>query len=211
MKKNILIADDHYVVRMGTAIILEGAHPEFTIDHAESFQEVLEKLNEKNYDMLILDLEMPGSTFEHMIRDIRKLQNDINILIFTSHKESQAISYLSAGANGYLNKSCEDTKIIEAVNSIFNSGYYYPQALLHEVINNDFNPSSKVTRPLDMLSEREAEIYHRLIEGNGILEISNILNIHMSTVSTHKLRIFKKLNVNSIAELVHLHNKFYNN
>ena len=204
-----MIADDHYVVRMATAIILEGTHPEFIIDHAESFPEVLEKITEKKYDLLVLDLEMPGSTFEHMIKDIRKLSGDTKILIFTSHKESQAVSYLAAGANGFLNKSSKDTKIIEAVNSIFTLGYYYPQALLHEVINNDFNPSNKVLRPLDLLSEREAEIYHRLVDGHGILEISNILNIHMSTVSTHKLRIFKKLNVNSIAELVHLHNKYY--
>ncbi|MBT2620594.1 response regulator transcription factor [Chryseobacterium sp. ISL-6] len=209
MEKNILIADDHYVVRMATSIILEEYDPTFQIDYAETYPEVLEKITEKEYELLILDIEMPGSTFEHMIKDIKKIRSEIKILVFTSHKESQAVSYLSAGAQGYLNKSCEEAKIAEAVHSIFTAGYYYPQALLHEFLNNNEDSGNKIIRPLDLLSEREIEIYQSLVEGNGILEISNSLNIHMSTVSTHKLRIFKKLQVNSIAELVHLHNKYY--
>ncbi|MDR6404052.1 MULTISPECIES: response regulator transcription factor [Chryseobacterium] len=210
MEKRILIADDHYVVRMGTAIIIEDHYPQIMIDHAQNFSQVLEKITENEYALVILDIEMPGSTFEHMIKEIKKIRNDIKILIFTSHKEKEAIPYLSVGANGYLNKSCEDTKILDAIQSIFTEGYYYPQVLLHDFINNkNYKPESSETRPLDLLSEREAIIYQYLVEGNGILEISNKLDLHMSTISTHKLRIFKKLQVNSIAELVHLHNKYY--
>lgn len=209
MTKQILIADDHFVVRMGTAIILEDFFENFFIDHAENYQEVIEKVSEKKYDLLILDVEMPGSIFENMITEIKKIDSNIKILIFTGHMENQAIRFLSKGAEAYLNKSSEEKKIIEAVAAIFSTGYYYPQEILHDFINVQSCRGNIYDKPLDILSEREKEIYNYLIKGYGILEISNALNLHMSTISTHKKRVLKKLDVSSIAELVHLHHKHY--
>ncbi|RNA62220.1 DNA-binding response regulator [Chryseobacterium nematophagum] len=209
MSKKILIADDHYVVRMGTAIILESINQDFLIDHAETYYEVTKKVSQTEYDLLILDIEMPGSIFESMVKELKQISPNLKIMIFTGHKESIALKYLSEGAEAYLYKSCEEGKIVEAVNSIFTKGYYYPQELLYDFVNNGNKMKQSSALPLDILSGREVDIYLCLIKGNGILEISNLLGIHMSTVSTHKKRIFKKLNINSLAELIHLHNKHY--
>ncbi|CAA7196368.1 MULTISPECIES: response regulator transcription factor [Chryseobacterium] len=209
MSKKILIADDHYVVRMGTAIILESINQDFLIDHAENYYEVTKKVSQTEYDLLILDIEMPGSIFESMVKELKQISPNLKIMIFTGHKESLALKYLSEGAEAYLYKSCEEGKIVEAVNSIFTKGYYYPQELLYDFVNNGNKMKQSSALPLDILSGREVDIYLCLIKGNGILEISNLLGIHMSTVSTHKKRIFKKLNINSLAELIHLHNRHY--
>lgn len=208
MSKKFLIADDHFIIRTAITFILESSFKELTIDYVENYPEVLKKISQKEYDLLILDVEMPGSILEHMITEIKTINRDLKILIFTSHNEDQALTYLYKGAEGYLNKTCEEIKLLEAVKSIFSTGYYYPQEILHKFVKNK-NNSKKPVKPLDLLSEREIEIYNCLIKGNGVLETSNYLNIHMSTVSTHKKRILKKLNINSIAELVHLHNKHY--
>ncbi|WP_312766197.1 response regulator transcription factor [Epilithonimonas sp.] len=208
MKKRILIADDHYVVRMSTALILENHSKDFIVEHAENYNEVTVKVSQDNYDLLILDIEMPGSLFEYMIKEMKDLNADMKILIFSGHRENVALQYILAGAEGYLNKNSDGTRIIESVTAIFEKGYYYPQELMHDfLVNRD---STKTTAlPFDILSEREVEIYKLLIKGDGVLEISNHLNLHMSTISTHKKRIFQKLKINTIADLIHLHNRYF--
>jgi len=204
MAKKILIADDHYVVRVGTAIILEDS--QYIVDHVENYMQLLEMIKKTPFDMVILDIEMPGTKFELMIGEIKELIPHTKILVFTAHKENLALNYINYGADGYLHKACSEKRILEAIETIFNHGYFYPQELLHNFVNN----TSKRSRvPQDRLSERELQVYNFLIEGYGILEISNTLNIHMSTVSTHKKRIFEKLEVNSIAKLIQIHNKYY--
>lgn len=207
--KKILIADDHMVVRLGTAIILEDFFENISVDQAEDYNDVITKVSIELYDLLILDIQMPGSLFEDMIKEIKWISPDIKILIFTGSKENQALGYLKNGAEAYLNKTSEEKLIIEAVQSIFDKGYYYPQEILFDFLINETAVKKCSGRPMDFLSVREIEIYNHLIKGYGILEISNILNIHMSTVSTHKKRILTKLKVGSVAEMVHLHNKYY--
>ncbi|RMZ59862.1 DNA-binding response regulator [Chryseobacterium nematophagum] len=209
MKKKILIADNHYVVRLGTSIVLESANKNFLIDYAENEKEIMEKASQKEYDLLIFDIEMMGSFFESMTKELKKINPNMKLMIFTGNKENFALKYLFEGAEAYLCKSCEESKIIEAVESIFTKGYFYPEELLYDFINNGNKVKQETIDPLDILSGRETDIYLNLIKGSGVLEISNILGIHMSTVSTHKKRIFKKLNINSLAELIHLHNRHY--
>jgi DNA-binding NarL/FixJ family response regulator len=129
MTKKILIADDHHVVRIGTALILEKNFDDFEIDFAETYTEVKQKVENENYDLVILDIELPGSILKSMVKEIKSISGDTLVMIFTSYKENIAMQYIEEGANGFLNKQSDPEVFVKAVEAIFKDGYYYTQAL----------------------------------------------------------------------------------
>lgn len=196
MNERILIADDHYVVRAGTALVLESAYPELKIDFAENYERVKEALKSQYYNLLILDIDMPGTQYKKMISELKNIQKDLKILVFSGYDQDVAIQYIREGAEGYLNKQSSEEEIKNAVKTVIEKGYFYPVELIGLIIQN------KRDNPVEKLSSREYEIFKLLADGYGNLEISNKLSIQMSTVSTYKKRIFQKLEVNNIAELI---------
>ncbi|SFN39956.1 two component transcriptional regulator, LuxR family [Chryseobacterium oleae] len=199
MNERILIADDHYVVRAGTALVLESAYPKLTIDFAENYEQVQKHLSERHYDLILLDIDMPGTQYKKMVTELKNIQESLKILIFSGHDKNVAIQYIREGAEGYLSKQSTEEEIREAVKSVIQKGYYYPGELIGLIIQN------KKSNPAEKLSTREYEIFTLLASGNGNLEIGNKLDIQMSTVSTYKKRIFQKLNISNIAELIKVH------
>ncbi|MYY27353.1 response regulator [Elizabethkingia anophelis] len=202
MKSKILIADDHYVIKAGATIILKSQMQDLIIDYAEHYWEVLSKITQEDYDLLLLDIEMPGSTHKNMIAELKNIKPDLKILIYTSHHYEIALQYIREGAEGYLHKQAGEKDIITAVNNMLKYGYYYPPQLVSLIAK-----QSKTLPPLEKLSERELQIFNLLSEGNGNLEIANILNLKMSTISTYKKRIYEKLDIHNLAELIILKNK----
>ncbi|MFZ4928159.1 response regulator [Chryseobacterium sp. Mn2064] len=196
MNDRILIADDHYVVRAGTALVLESAYPTLTIDFAEDYEQVKQMLANQYYNLLILDIDMPGTLYKKMISELKSIQSTIKILVFSGYDKDVAIQYIREGAEGYLNKQSSEDEIKNAVKAVIEKGYFYPAELIGLIIQN------KRDNPAEKLSSREYEIFKLLADGNGNLEIANKLNIQMSTVSTYKKRIFQKLDVGNIAELI---------
>lgn len=203
MNKKILIADDHYIVRAGTAMVLEAAYPRLNINFAENYEQTKNFIGSNSYDLLILDIDMPGSQYKQMIHELKSIQNSLKILVFSGYDNDVALQYIREGAEGYLNKQSNEEQIKIAVKSILDKGYYYPTELIVPIIQN------KKNSPGEKLSSREYEIFKLLSYGNGNLEIANMLNIKMSTVSTYKKRIFEKLNVANIAELIKAHNQIH--
>ena len=204
MNKKILIVDDHLVVRNGVAMVLEKQIQEVEIFNAENFFEAVALLREEYFDLVILDINIPGGKNTEMITDLRAIQPSVKILIFSAHEEEQyAVKYISAGANGYLNKLSSEEKMMFAINSIFESSSYISAELLTKLVHT--RTSNKIINPLEVLSKREHQIAQLLIKGNGNLEISNMLDIHMSTVSTYKARVFEKLKINNLVELINLY------
>nr|WP_315026446.1 response regulator transcription factor [uncultured Chryseobacterium sp.] len=201
MIKKILIADDHHVVRIGTAMILEKNFDDFEIDFAETYQEVKQKAEAENFDLIILDIELPGSILKAMVREIKTINEKTLIMIFTSYKESIALQYIEEGANGFLNKQSDPKDFVKAVESILRDGCYYTPEVLHEVVKGSKN--RKVT---DILSEREFQVFNLLAKGNGNLEIANVLDIEESTVGTYKRRIYQKLKITNLIELLDIYN-----
>ncbi|MEN5308933.1 response regulator transcription factor [Chryseobacterium cucumeris] len=197
--KSILLADDHFVVRAGTSMIIAKKYPNFRIDQVENYQELLKKIAVFSYDLLFLDIDMPGTKYELMISEIKQIDSKVNILIFSAYQDSFVIKYLTEGANGYLSKLSTTDKIIEAIESIFENGFYYSPQTVKEMFL--INQKKKEINPIENLTDKEKEIAYLLIDGNGNLEISNIMNIQMSTISTYKKKIFKKLKVRNIIEL----------
>lgn len=201
--KQILIVDDHLVVRNGVSMVLEKQIENVEISNAENFFEALAILREKPICMVLLDINILGGKSTGMISDIRAIQPAVKILVFSAHEEDQyALQYISAGANGYLNKLCSEEKMIFAINSIFETSTYVSPELVSKLVEQ--RTKKKTINPLEILSKRELQIAEMLINGNGNLEISNSLNIHMSTVSTYKARVFEKLKITNLVELINL-------
>lgn len=189
----ILIADDHSVIRQGISLMLRDAFGAIDIEQADSLYETLNLLQEETYDLLLLDINLPGGDNAVMIEDIRNIRSNIKILMFSAYEEDQyALRYLQAGAQGYINKLSSEEKILEGVNAVLGGGTYFSESIAN---------TSKDTNPLDTLSARELEIAGMLVKGEGNLEISNKLGIGMSTVSTYKSRIFEKLNVTNVVAM----------
>lgn len=209
MTKKILIVDDHLVVRNGVAMVLEKQIEDVAISNAENFFDAVAFLKEVLFDLIILDINIPGGKSTEMISDLRAIQPSVKILVFSAYEEEQyALKYISSGANGYLNKLCSEEKMMFAIRSIFESSTYLSSELVNKLVER--RVKKEQTNPLEVLSKRELQIAELLIKGNGNLEISNKLDIHMSTVSTYKARVFEKLKINNLVELINLYKAFGN-
>ncbi|MFP8892227.1 MULTISPECIES: response regulator transcription factor [Chryseobacterium] len=202
MNRKIIIADDHLVVRLGTTLILESHYKDVKISCAKSYIELTEKLYAESFDLLILDINMPESKYLSMIGEIKTIQPNLKILVFSVYDNDVAVRYIIEGADGYINKLSDENNILEAVHQIFETGTYYSPDIVKKLVSS----AKKDTpiNPLETLSEREKEIFDLLVKGYGNIEISNELNLHLSTVSTYKARIYKKLNIKNAVDLVRL-------
>lgn len=134
MTKRILIADDHYVVQMAVFMILKEAFTDLFTDFASTYDEVKEKTASGNFDLIILDIVMPGSIYKAMIKELRTIQKDILILIFTSYEDDIALQYYEAGTNGFLNKLSTPNELILAIEEIFQKGHHFTQNIINQIL-----------------------------------------------------------------------------
>lgn len=208
MIKKILIVDDHFIVRSGMSLLLENEIDGIQVFGSNDFPEALAELEKNYFDLVILDINLPGGKKYYMIDDLRELQKDVKILIFSAHEEDiYAFRYIQAGANGYLNKLSESDTIVKAVKAVLEVGKYISVDILDKFISFSQNKKEN-SNPLEELTQREFEIAELLVKGYGNLEIANELDIKMTTVSTHKLNIFKKAHITNIIELSELFKKY---
>lgn len=198
--KNILLIDDHLVVRKGVEIILNENLKNVTIYNSENYDSALEIIKAVQIDIVFLDININGIENIKIMLEIKKLQPKIKILVFTSHEEKlYGMRYVKHGADGFLNKFCESETIINAIKVLDKEGFYYSNEIKNKLENKKKKDLS--ANPIDNLSNREYEIAKMLVSGLGNLEIANKLEIKMSTVSTYKTRIFEKLSVNNVVTL----------
>src|SRR5690554_351787 len=203
--KKVLIIDDHYVVRAGTTLILHSNIKNLEIDQVSSYQEALAKIKGKEFDLIILDIDLPDTRNKKMISELKEIANDIKILMYTSYTDNDiAIQYIREGADGFLNKMAHEKEIVKAINDMLTFGYYFPQQLVGVIAR-----QIKKRNPIEKLSERELQIFNLLTEGNGNLEISNIMGIKATTISTYKKRIFEKLDVDNLFRLMQFKKKLH--
>jgi DNA-binding NarL/FixJ family response regulator len=200
MELNILLVDDHLVVRKGIELVIADSFPKAIVYNAENYIETLEILKTIDVDLVVLDIIINGIEDVKIMKAIKKIQPKTKILIFSCHEEEfYGLRYIKNGADGYLHKYCSEDKITEAFKNVLNDGYYYSD-IIKSKLNLKTNKKS-LLNPIDALSNREFEIAKMLIDGCGNLEIANKLNIQMSTVSTYKNRVFEKLDINNIVAL----------
>lgn len=205
--KKFLIADDHGIVRLGASVTIKGMIDNAEIFQAETFTKVHELLKEQSFDLILLDINMPGGNNIRIIKDILAIQPQVKILIFSSYDEQlYALRYIEAGASGYLNKNTAMSELANAISVIQERGKYMSDTVKDLYVEKLISTKAKFdkTNPLQKLSNREMDVAKHLIEGLGILEVSNRLGLSTSTVSTYKSRIFEKLKVNNLPELIEL-------
>lgn len=196
-----LIADDHSIVRQGVALLIKELFFNANILQAGNFKDTLKTLKETKVDLLVLDINFPDGNSLNIMAETRAIQPDIKILIFSAYDEDiYALRYLNAGASGYLSKGSSEDEMKLALRSMMVSGKYITQNIKDRIL--DSYISKKPINPLEQLSNREVEVARLLIKGYGNMEIAEMLQIKKSTVSTFKNRIFEKLEIDNLADLI---------
>lgn len=203
-----ITADDHSVVTKSLSFIMKDLYSNAAIHQINSLSDVVEKLHTTPVNLLMLDVTFPDGNSLAVIPTIKKIQPDLKILIFSGHDEDiYAMRYLQAGVNGYLHKLSSEDEIKTAISEVMTFGRYFSRNVQEKITNNYI--FKKPPNPLEQLSNRELEIARLMVEGYGNIEICTALDLQKSTVSTYKNRIFEKLEVEHISDLIHLF-KLYN-
>ena len=205
---NILLADDHAIIRAGLKIFIQNYIPHSVVDEAGDGESAFEKVKEKDYRLIILDVNMPNTDSFGLVSNIMAQKPDSNILMFSMNAEEiYAKKYLQLGAKGYLSKASSETEIKNALDKVINAKRYISPALTQSLTEDALG--NKSNNPFDNLSPREFEIVLHLIRGESLAEICSLLSLQTSTVGTFKARIFDKLHCSNIIDL-HALAKVYN-
>ena len=197
----ILIADDHAIMRDGLKQILAGFSDMRVAGEADDGPGTLNKIRHQEFDVVLLDMSMPGKSGIELIKQIKAEKPELPILVLSMHKEKQYAGHaMRAGASGYLCKTSASSKLVQALRKVAGGGIYLtPEATeimaMDSIRSSDFLPHS-------LLSEREFQVFKLLAAGSGVTEIANELNLSVKTVSTHKTHIMQKMNLSSITGLV---------
>lgn len=198
-----LLVDDHAVVRNGVKYLLAEFFKPCTIDEAENEAQVIEKLKAETYDLMLLDINIPGTNSMELLKYMIVKYPLLKVLMFSMNAETlHAKRYLDAGAKGFLSKEAPVDEIKRAINLVLNNRNYYSDTLVDSLFH-EKNKQPKLN-PFEQLSEREFQIAILLLEGKSLSEISSLLKIHTSTTGTHKAKIFEKLKVKNLVELIDL-------
>ena len=200
---HILIADDHAIVRKGLIQILESEPGLASVSEAVNGQEVLDKLRTEAYDLLILDINMPGRSGIDVLNELHFSQPALPVLILSMYPEDQyAVRVLKSGAMGYLNKQSAPEELIKAIKKIRAGSKYISEGLMEKLATSTLEPSRD--RPVqEILSDREFQVMLLIASGKSVTEIASHLFLSVKTVSTYRKRILQKLNLKNNAELTH--------
>jgi DNA-binding NarL/FixJ family response regulator len=197
----VVVADDHTIMREGLKRILHGAEDIEVIGEAVDGFETLALVRRGGFDLLLMDLSMPGRSGVDLIRQIKDEAPKLPLLVLTMHEEEQyAVRAIRAGALGYLTKESAGTQLISAIRKVA-IGRPYISMEVAEQLAIDAMPARQ-DMPHKSLSDREFEVFNLLVSGKSITEIAEMLHLSVKTVSTHKTRILQKMSSHSLAELV---------
>jgi len=198
-----LVGDDHKLIRMGVCMIIEELTEDPVIIQASSLKEVLKMLSVHRPDFAVLDAEFPDGNCYSILPKIRSHYPDLRLLVFTGYEEEKyALTFIKAGADGFLSKLSDEKQIREALHSLIEKGMYFSERTQRLMQAASQDPES--VQPLSRLSERELLIARLYAKGMGNLEIANELSLKQNTVSTYKKRIFDKLRISTLVELIEL-------
>jgi two-component system invasion response regulator UvrY len=198
----VLVADDHAVVRRGLRQILTETADILVGGEATTTPEVRQLAREQRWDVIVLDLNMPGGSGLELLSELRRESPGARVLILTVSQESQyAVRAIKAGAAGFLTKESAPERLIEAVRRIAAGGRYVSPELaetLASVVAGEADGA-----PHERLSDREFEVFKMLASGRTVSQVASALALSVKTVSTHRTRILKKMEMKTNAELTH--------
>ena len=197
----ILVADDHAIIRRGVRQILSEIKEMEVSDEASSGQEVLEKVRRSDFDIVLLDLSMPGLSGIDILKQIKIERPGLPVVILSRHPEEQyALPLIKAGASGYVSKSGIIDELVQALRVVSIGKTYFNPALTEGLIEHLRHDDNKL--PHMELFDREMDILDLIVSGKRIKDIARDLCLSETTVSTYRSRLLKKLNLKNTAELV---------
>ncbi len=196
----ILMADDHAIFREGLRQILEDVPDLVVVDEASRGQEVLDKVSKKDYDLLLLDIAMPGLSGLDTLKLLKSQKPNLRVLILSMYPEDQyAIRAMKAGAYGYIAKASASEELIQAIRKVSRGEKYFSSSIAEKLLS-DFQPDPE--QPLhERLSDREYQIICMIGRGKTVSEIADALALSVKTVSTHRMHILEKMQMKTNAEL----------
>lgn len=201
MTIRLLIADDHAIVREGLRRIL-AAEPAFeVVGEARDGHEALAAVRAGGFEVLILDLSMPGRGGIELLRQAKSERPELRVLVLSMHAEDQyAVRAIRAGASGYLTKDTAATQLVAALHRVASGGLFITPAVAEALALGLQSAGDGL--PHKRLSDREHEVFVLLAGGASVTEIAARLRLSVKTVSTHKTHILEKMGLGSLAELV---------
>jgi DNA-binding NarL/FixJ family response regulator len=197
----VLLADDHAIVRTGLKEILADTGDIVVTGEAGSGHEALARIREDKYDVVVLDLSMPGRSGIELIKQIKGERAAPRVLVLSMHSEAQyAVRALKAGASGYLTKESAADQLVAAIRRIAAGGAFVSPETA-ERLALDFNQPAD-SAPHTRLSDREYQVFQLIVAGESVSEIAKRLSLSVKTVSTHKTNLMDKMGIDNQVELV---------
>lgn len=197
----IVIADDHTMIREGLKQVISSAADLALVGEAQNGNEVMQRVREMDFDVLVLDLSMPGRSGPELIKQVHGEKPKLRILVLSMHQEPQyAVRALKSGASGYLTKESASTELVSAIRKVAGGG-----ASISAEVAEQLALGAMPCRegPLHAsLSDREFQVFRLLVSGRAVTQIAEQLNLSVKTVSTHKARIMQKMNMQNQTELI---------
>jgi len=198
----ILLADDHAVVRQGVKQILMEAFAQATFGEAQNAHELLALVAQERWDIVVLDLAMPGGNGLEALKQIKHEHPQLPIMVLSMYPEDQyAVRTIRAGAAGYLNKESAPEELVLAIRKVLRGGEYISSSVADELVlharHEDDQPLHK------QLSDREYQVLCLIAAGKEVKEISTELSLSAKTISTYRARLLEKMNMKTNAELTH--------
>ena len=196
----ILIADDHTVVRKGLKQILLEEFPTAHIEEVPDAEEMIKKVMNSNWDVVVSDMSMPGRSGLDALQQIKQIYPDLPVLILSIHPEEHyALRVLKAGASGYLSKGSASDELVKAVQTVL-LGKKYISASVAEKLASSFSADSG-KQAHELLSDREFDVMKLLAGGKSVSDIADILSLSVTTISTYRARIMAKMNLKTNSDL----------
>lgn len=197
----ILIADDHAVFRRGLKEILQEKFSKLTFGEAGDAADTLQRVWKETWDILVLDLSMPGRSGLDILGEIHKARPKLPVLVLSAHPEEQfGVRVLKAGAAGYITKLKAPMELAAAVQKVLEGGRYVSPSLAEKLAEAAANPSEQALH--ETLSDREFQVLQLIGAGRSVKEIAGELNLSEQTVSTYRTRLLQKTRLKTTADLI---------
>jgi DNA-binding NarL/FixJ family response regulator len=198
----ILITDDHAVVRQGLKQILLEEFTRAEFGEATNAQEAIERVWKENWDVVVLDITMPGRSGLEVLKEIKKSRPKLPVLVLSMHPEDQfAVRILKIGASGYMTKESAPNELVGAVRKVMAGGRYVSASLAEKMAS--YLAIDVHTPPHERLSDREFLVLRLIASGKTPTAIARELALSVKTISTYRMRILEKMNMSNNAELTH--------
>jgi two-component system invasion response regulator UvrY len=198
----ILLVDDHPVVRQGIKQVLAGAFHPAQVGEASNAEEGMTEIKSTEWDVLVLDLSLPGTSGLDLLKDLRRERPTLPVLVLSMHSPEQfARRAMNAGASGYLTKDSNPIELVRAVGEVMAGRRYLNPAVIEELVS-DLQPE-RGQRPHEALSDREYQVLRMIASGLTVSQVAARLTLSVKTVSTYRARVLEKMNMKTTAELMH--------